>query len=213
MPYSLLDPLGRIPLVFFDTETTGTSPAWGDRVIELGIVRVEDGRVTAEYQQLIDPQRTFHPIITRITGITAAMVRGQPIFAQVADDVMELFAGAILLGHNLPFDLSFITSEFNRIGRPLAQTLGPDTLLIDTLSIARRRFGRGGNSLGKLARRLSVKPVGAHRALADAHTTRGVFNRLLEPMGGEACLLCDVLMQQGGARRLAASKSRSNKSY
>jgi DNA polymerase III epsilon subunit family exonuclease len=204
MPFSLLDPLDRLPLVFFDTETTGTSPAWGHRVIEIGIVRVEGGRVTGEYQQLIDPGRFISPFITRITGITPDMLRGQPTFADVLDHVAAWFEGAVVLGHNVDFDLSFLRSEFERAQRPLEEALGEHTLVMDTLRIARRRFGRGGNSLGKLAGRLGVMPVEAHRALADAHTTRGVFERLMEPVGGGACCLCDALMQQGGPIRLGA---------
>ncbi len=202
MPYSLLDPLDRLPLVFFDTETTGTSPAWGHRVIEIGIVRVEGGRVTGEYQQLLNPDCYVSPMITRITGITPEMLAGRPAFEGVLEEVTGLLSGGVLLGHNVDFDLSFLRSEFERAGCPLETVLGPDTLVMDTLRIARRRFGRGGNSLGKLAGRLGVEPVGAHRALADAHTTRGVFQRLMEPVGGGACCLCDALVQQGGAIRL-----------
>jgi DNA polymerase III epsilon subunit family exonuclease len=203
MRHSLLDPIDRHPLVFFDTETTGCSPAWGDRVIEIGIVRVEGGQVVREYQQLLNPSRYISSTITRITGITPSMLRGMPAFADVMEEVSGLLEGAIVLGHNVGFDLSFLHSEFDQAGRMLEDVLGSDTLVMDTLRIARRRFGRGGNSLGKLASRLGVAPVAAHRALADAHTTRGVFERLMEPVGGGACCLCDALVQQGGPIRLS----------
>jgi hypothetical protein len=69
---------------------------------------------------------------------------------------------------------------------------------MDTVRIARRRFGRGGNGLQQLAPRLGVFPTVAHRALADAQTTAMVFERLMEPVGGWEMCLCDALREQGG---------------
>jgi DNA polymerase III epsilon subunit-like protein len=80
----------------------------------------------------------------------------------------------------------------------MVETLGTDVPVFDTVRIARRRFGRGGNGLQRLAPRLGVLPTAAHRALADARTTAGVFHRLLEPVGGWATSLCDAIAAQGG---------------
>src|SRR5580658_5037315 len=80
--FSLIRRLREIPLAFVDVETNGCSAAWGDRVIEIGIVRYENGQIAAEYQQLIDPRRLISPQITMLTGITPAMCLGQPTFAQ-----------------------------------------------------------------------------------------------------------------------------------
>ena len=198
MGHSLLQPLGEIPLVFVDTETTGASADFGHRVIEVGIVRVEGGKKVAEYQQLLDPQRRISAGVTALTGISQDMVSGQPRFEQELPRILELFRGAIVLGHNVRFDLSFLGKEFRRAGQEITQALGADTHVLDTVRIARRRFGRGGNGLGMLARRLGLAPAVAHRALADAQTTHGVFERLMEPVGGWACCLCDALTQQGG---------------
>jgi DNA polymerase III epsilon subunit-like protein len=78
------------------------------------------------------------------------------------------------------------------------------------LGEARRRYGRGGNALGKLARRLDITPVVAHRALADAQTTHAVFERLMEPAGGWSCSLCDALVQQGGPMGLLPASARES---
>jgi DNA polymerase III epsilon subunit family exonuclease len=197
MAFSLLQTLHDTPLAFLDTETTGASADFGHRVIELGIVRVERGQKVAEYQQLIDPQRRISAGVTALTGISQQMVEGQPTFAQQLPAAMQLLQGAVVLGHNVRFDLSFLRKEFRRSGTDITQSLG-DVPVMDTVRIARRRFGRGGNGLQALAPRLGIQPVVAHRALADAQTTHLVFERLMEPVGGWGMCLCDAIREQGG---------------
>lgn len=207
MRFSLLQPLSEIPLAFVDVETTGASAELGDRVIEVGIARLERGTVVGRYQQLIDPERRIGPAISALTGITPAMVTGQPTFAAQLTAMLPLLRGAMILGHNVRFDLSFLEREMRRCGLQIAAALD-DAPVGDTVRIARRRFGRGGNGLQPLARRLGIPPTVAHRALADALTTASVFERLLEPVGGWACSLCDALREQGGPMGLMPSSPR-----
>ena len=197
MTFSLLQSLLDIPLAFLDVETTGASAEFGHRVIELGIVRIERGQKVAEYEQLIDPQRRVSPGVTALTGISQQMVDGQPTFMDQFPAAMQLLKGAILLGHNVRFDLSFLRKEFRRCGSDIVQALD-DAPVLDTVRIARRRFGRGGNGLQALAPRLGIQPVVAHRALADAQTTALVFEKLMEPVGGWGICLCDAFQEQGG---------------
>jgi hypothetical protein len=96
------------------------------------------------------------------------------------------------------FDLSFLRKEFRRAGQDITAVLGSDVPVFDTVRIARRRFGRGGNALQILSRRLGIEPTVAHRALADAQTTAQVFERLIEPVGGWKLCLCDAMQEQGG---------------
>jgi hypothetical protein len=119
---------------------------------------------------------------------------------------MAVLKGAAILGHNIRFDLSFLHAEFRRAKLDIKECLGPIPIL-DTVRIARRRFGRGGNALPLLSRKLGVDPVRSHRALADAITTAAVFEKLLEPHGGFECSLCDCLAHQGGAMDIARSAS------
>lgn len=239
---SLLDPLHQVPLAIVDVETTGASARWGDRIIEIGIVRYEQGRPAAHYSALIDPRRPISAGVTALTGITQQMVSGQPTFRQRLDEFTPLLRGAIVVGHNVRFDLSFLCAEFRRAGLPLAQALRPDAPphaagraiadslfapvpfasaemppaiipdrqaasphILDTFRLARRRFGRGGNALQRLSRRLGIYPQTAHRALPDAQATGMVLERLLEPMGGFRAMLVDVLGAQGGPMRLETS--------
>lgn len=209
MPFSLLTRLRDIPLAVVDTETTGASADLGDRVIELGIVRVEGGKVVAEYQQLIDPRRRISPGVSALTGITQAMVQGQPTFAQQLGAALPLLQGAAVVGHNVRFDLSFLAREFRRARIDLCESLC-NAPVLDTVRIARKRFGRGGNGLQRLAPRLGIVPSVAHRALADAQTTAAVLERLLEPVGGWNLSLCDAYLQQGGPMGLLAANPRQH---
>ncbi len=210
MPISLIQSLASTPLAFVDVETTGASAEWGDRVIEIGIVRVENGQVVAEMQELIDPQRRVGPGITALTGISQAMVDGRPTFDVLSGRMLDMMSGAAIIGHNVRFDLSFLLREFRKAQIDLPQQLGITTPVFDTVRIARRRFGRGGNGLQRLAARLGLAPPVAHRALADAQTTVGVFDRLMQPVGGWTACVCDAMREQGGAMGLMPSSPRES---
>jgi DNA polymerase III epsilon subunit-like protein len=117
--------------------------------------------------------------------------------------------GAVVVGHNVRFDLGFLHKEIRRSGQDILQAIG-DVPVLDTVRIARRRFGRGGNGLQALAPRLGVFPTVAHRALADVLTTVGVFEKLLEPLGGWNLPLCDALLAQGGKMGLLPANPRES---
>src|SRR5947209_19547521 len=123
MPVSLLQKLREVPIAFVDTETTGASADFGHRVIELGIVRVEGGVKVREYQQLLNPERRISPGVTILTGISQQMVEGQPTFQQQYEIMMDLLRGAIVVGHNVRFDLSFLAREFRRCGLDISAAL------------------------------------------------------------------------------------------
>jgi DNA polymerase III epsilon subunit family exonuclease len=209
MSYSLIQRLCEVPIAVVDVETTGASADFGHRVIEVGVVRIENGIVSREYQQLIDPQRSISGGVVALTGITQGMVAGQPTFAVQFPAMLEVMRGAVVLGHNVRFDLSFLRKEVRRCGCDLEDALGAAQVL-DTVRIARRRFGRGGNGLQSLAPRLGITPAGAHRALVDAQTTAAVFEKLMEPVGGWLLCLCDAIREQGGPMGLLPASPRES---
>ncbi len=189
--------LKDIPLAVVDTETTGASASFGDRVCEVGVVRVEGGRQVDAFESLVNPGRPISPCASAITGITDAMVADAPGFSSLLPRLLPMFRGAVVVGHNISFDLSFLHGEFRRCGQALgAVLLAP--VALDTVRIARRRFGRGGNSLSALASRLGIVPSAAHRAMADAQTTFAVLCELLAPVGGFDVPWNQALEQQGG---------------
>ena len=197
---SLLSPLADLPLVFLDVETTGASAAYGDRVTEVAALRIEKGSVVDSYSHLVNPGRPIWPGVSALTGITNEMVADQPRFADIAPLIAEKLRDAIVIGHNVGFDLGFMTNEFRRSGIAV-ESLFPISKVLDTVRMARRIYGRGGNGLQKLAARLGIHVDVAHRALADCHTTAGVFREMLEPLGGSRMSLADAITLQGGPCR------------
>ncbi|MDO8452168.1 MAG: exonuclease domain-containing protein [bacterium] len=100
-------------LAFVDLETTGGSLN-RDRIIEIGILRVEDGKLVKTYQSLIDPGTRVPPEIERLTGITSKELEGAPTFYQIKDDIKEALKDCVFVAHNVRFDYSFLKNEFKR---------------------------------------------------------------------------------------------------
>lgn len=110
--------------VIFDTETTGlllpsSAPLEKQpRIIELGIVVVEDGKKTGEHNWLIYPECEISAEIIKITGITNEDLQGKPLFRQLLAEIEEVFGGSDLgIAHNAPFDVGMLTNELARCGR------------------------------------------------------------------------------------------------
>ncbi|MCB9699257.1 MAG: 3'-5' exonuclease, partial [Alphaproteobacteria bacterium] len=107
----------HLPVVAFDTETTGLEPFGGDRIIEIAMVQLKigpDGRVEErdDWSTLVNPERDIPRKVTEITGIAAEDVTNAPRFVDVAAEIRKRLAGAITVAHNYPFDLAFLTREF-----------------------------------------------------------------------------------------------------
>ena len=100
-------------LAFVDIETTGSSPRFG-RMIEIGIVRVEEGIVTKTYNTLINPQTHLPPEIEMLTGITHKDLEGKPTFKQIKNDILEMLVDCVFVAHNVRFDYSFLRHEYSR---------------------------------------------------------------------------------------------------
>src|SRR3989344_6262974 len=100
---------------FVDVETTGTSPT-ADRIIEIGIIRVEKYKIVDSFESLIDPQKYLDPVITKITGITQRDLLAAPTFEETLGKVKELISGSVFVAHNARFDYAFLKNEFFRFG-------------------------------------------------------------------------------------------------
>src|SRR5262245_36923007 len=113
-------PLSEIPLVFLDTETTGLSPRFGDRVVEVALARFRGDVMENFYSALVNPERSISPGATRVHGIADRDVADAPRFREIAQQVYTEMEGAVLVGHNARFDLGFISNEFQiaRINSP-----------------------------------------------------------------------------------------------
>lgn len=100
---------------FVDIETTGISPTF-DRIIEIGILRVENHKVVSKYNQLINPEKPVSPFILQMTGIPPEKLENAPTFYHVRNDVMELLSDTVFVAHNVRFDYGFIRQEMTRFG-------------------------------------------------------------------------------------------------
>ena len=147
-----------------DFETTGISPACGDRATELAIVLVENGRVVDRFQSLMNAGVRIPAFITQLTGITNAMVAGAPGAAQVMMDASRFVGAAPLVAHNAAFDRRFWQTELAFAGLAAPQPF------ICTLLLSRRLYPQAPNHrLGSLVDYHQLPRTGqAHRALADA---------------------------------------------
>jgi DNA polymerase-3 subunit epsilon len=168
--------LGEAPFVVVDLETTGGSPERGDRIIEIGAVRIRGGRVVERFAELVDPGRPLPPFITRLTGITPAMLQGRPAIGEVIERFLLFAAGDVLVAHNVGFDLPFLNHALRTTA---GGTFDQPTLC--TLRLARRVLPQlRRRSLDALAAHFGIPIVDRHRALGDALATAEVFFHLLD---------------------------------
>jgi DNA polymerase III subunit epsilon len=162
--------------VFFDTETTGLSPETGDRVVEIGCVEMIDRRLTGNNKHFhLNPERKNSEEAQRIHGLTDEFLATQPVFAAIADELMDYLAGAEVVIHNAAFDVGFMNEELRRIGRAKFPTwVGK---VSDSLLLAREMFPGKANSLDALCKRLEVDNSNRtlHGALLDAGLLAEVY--------------------------------------
>lgn len=162
--------------VAFDVETTGLSPLHGHRVVEIGAVRMNTGKITSEFHSLIDCGRTIPKTIQRITGINDDMLRGQPSPDVVFKSFQRFVGKAVLVAHNARFDQSFLQHEFSRLGWNLSNRTRC------TLALSRRKLPRLPNHrLKTVAQHLFGElPAGVqlHRVLDDARLTAKIWAML-----------------------------------
>lgn len=171
--------------IIFDTETTGLDSR-EDRIIEIGGVELRDHFPTGRTIHLyINPDgRKVHPDALAVHGITDQFLVDKPVFASLADEILEFFEGAQWIAHNANFDMGFINAELARIGRPAI----PAERVVDTLQIARRKHPMGPNTLDALCRRYGVDNSHRlkHGALLDSELLAEVY---IELIGGRQTAL------------------------
>jgi len=191
--------------IVFDTETTGLSPAEGDRIIEIGMLEVRDAVPTGrKFHHYIDPEREVSLASTRITGITDADLVGMPKFAEIATELLEFIGDAALVAHNASFDMGFLNHEFTLLGH---ESLSNE--VVDTLAISRKMFPGARHSLDALCQRYSIDNTNRtyHGALLDAELLAEVY---LELTGGRQRTL-SVVEGERQAQRGAGTAERQHK--
>lgn len=155
-----------------DTETTGLSPYY-DSIIEIGILRIRNNSVVAEYQQLINPQCELDPYISNLTGITPDMLDNQPTIDMLKNEILSFIGNDLIVGHNTHFDMQFLANE-------LSHNFSNE--YIDTCQLAKKVYPQfPTHSLTILSQQLNL-PIGGHRALNDCKTTKALLDSILDEM-------------------------------
>lgn len=164
-----------------DVETTGLFPGYGDRVVEVAAVLVEEGQIVSEFSSLIRVTRAIPRHVSMIHGITNDMLADQPLPEEVYPALGDFIGTALLVAHNARFDLAFLGHEFGRLGLSL------NSRSACTLELARRRLPElPDHRLETIYQHLfGAVPDGTrcHRALDDARLTARVWGEL---RGGKA---------------------------
>ncbi|WP_028584170.1 3'-5' exonuclease [Desulfogranum mediterraneum] len=163
-------------VIVLDFETTGLSPRHGDRAIEIGAVRLENGEIVDRFQSLMNPGFAISSFISSYTGISNAQLASAPPCAEVMARFGRFIADLPLVAHNANFDRKFLVAELERLGTT------PTNPMACSMLTARRIFPQAPNhKLGTLVHYCDIATDGTfHRALADAEMTGHLWLRILD---------------------------------
>ena len=165
------------PYAVIDVETTGFSPARGDRIVEIAIARVDArGRIEDEYVTLVNPGRDVGPVF--VHGISNSEVLDAPTFEEIAGELLARMDGAVVVAHNVTFEERFLAAEFARMGVPI-----PLNPALCSLWLARRTLRVPNHRLDTLSRAAGLPTSDAHTALADARTVAALLPQMLAVHG------------------------------
>jgi DNA polymerase-3 subunit epsilon len=165
-------------VVVLDFETTGLSPDNGDRAIEIGAVKLVNGKVVDRFQALMNPGRRVNAFIENYTGISNAMLADADPCADVMHRFVDFIGSENLVAHNASFDKRFLDAELARISRSYTGSFGCSLLA------ARRIFQQAPNhQLGTLVKYANIPSTGEyHRALYDSEMTVKLWLAMLSSL-------------------------------
>lgn len=182
--------LAEVTFVVVDLETTGMSPG-SDAITEVGAVKYRAGECQGELQTLVNPAAAIPPFIVGLTGITPEMTSPAPSIAAVLPAFLEFLGTAVVVGHNVRFDVAFLDAALGAHGYPELPNRR-----VDTIALARRLLNDETNNLrlATLAQHVRAERDPCHRALNDARATADLLHALLERAGTLGVLALDDLL-------------------
>ena len=191
-------PLSLLSFTVFDTETTGLNPSQGDEIIQIGAIRVVNGRLLRQeaFEQLVDPGRDIPAESIPIHGITPDMVQGKPPIGEVLPAFHAFAQDTVLVAHNAAFDMKFLQLKEASTGLSFHQAV-LDTLLLSAVVHPNQESHR----LEAIAERFNITVLGRHTALGDAIVTAEVLLRLIP------------LLQEKGIHTLREAREAAQKTY
>lgn len=186
---------------FVDVETTGLSPRTA-RVCEVAAISFRGADRVGTLAELVNPGVPIPPEVSRIHGITNAMVKDSPSFGGVAPRLLAMLENSVVVAHNADFDLGFLREEFQRVGLRF-----PELHVVDTLQIARKKWKFKSNRLGSIAGELNISSEGWHRALSDVEMTRKIFEHFVGALKADgAVTVADLISKTGTGAKVPPRK-------
>jgi len=178
-------PLSQVTFAVLDLETSGGSPKKGSGITEIGVVKVQGGRVLGTFQSFIDPGHSIPYFITELTGITDEMLISAPFVDELLPTLLEFLGSpdeTVLVAHNSPFDMSFL-----KAAAVAHEFEWPQYVTVDTARLARAVLDPDevvNCRLGTLASFFNATTSPTHRALDDAMATVDVLHGIIERLAG-----------------------------
>ncbi len=161
--------------VVVDLETTGLSPEW-DMIIEIGAIKVQNGKIIDNFQRLVYPGEKISSFIEQLTGITNEMLAGAPLINDVLPQFDEFVGNSIVVGHNVNFDVNFLYENYDYV---LEKPFSND--FIDTMRISRKLYPElDHHRLIDIVEHLKITGSTMHRALSDCRYTYECYEKMKE---------------------------------
>lgn len=189
-----MENLREITFASLDLETTGLFPACGHRLCEVGIVYGKLGQEPKLFSSLVNPKHPCDRRAHEVHGLDDELLSDAPEFHEIAEEVKTIIDGAVIVGHNVQFDLKFLAKEWHLLNWP-----PQNNLAIDTLALARLWLNLPSNRLSAVAQHLDIINHAEHQALSDAATVWNIFHRFLnEIIKADLSTFDDLNFAQGG---------------
>src|SRR5210317_515354 len=171
--------------IVLDTETTGLDFSGGDRIVEIGIVELENHIETGNFfHHYLNPEKESSLEALKVHGLTTEFLSDKPKFADVADELIKFIGDSIIVIHNASFDIGFLNAELKNCNMKVIN----EKNIIDTIILAKNKFRGQSISLDSLCRKynIDISNREVHGALKDAKLLALVY---LELIGGKQTTL------------------------
>lgn len=186
-------PLRSLTFIVFDTETTGLQPSQGDQIVQIGAVRIVNGRILSgeSFNRIVNPGRPIPPESIKFHGITDEMAKDKPPLAVVLPQFKAFAADDVLVAHNAAFDLKFLRMREREFG------LSFDNPVLDTMMLSNYLDGaENGHSLDAICDRLGISITDRHTALGDAIVTAAVLLNQIDALESRGITTLDQVVKE-----------------